>query len=68
MDDNIDDGVIRCICGSSEDDGFTVQCEKCYVWQHVKCVTANGTPLPDCFLCERCDPKQNDQKVINFIF
>ena len=29
-----DEGVIRCICGTTEDDGFTIQCEKCFVWQH----------------------------------
>lgn len=30
----IDEGVIRCICGTIEDDGFTIQCERCFVWQH----------------------------------
>jgi hypothetical protein len=29
-----DDGQIRCICDTMEDDGFTIQCEKCFVWQH----------------------------------
>lgn len=64
MDDNIDEGEIRCFCGSTEDDGYTVQCDKCLIWQHVKCVLArnNGQPLPDIYYCEECDPKKNDQK------
>jgi len=68
MDDNIDDGVIRCICGNSDDDGYTVQCENCLVWQHVKCVIEKGMPLPEIFYCEKCEPKQNDQKVSFFFF
>jgi len=44
----------------------TVQCDKCLIWQHVKCVLArnNGQPLPDIYYCEKCDSKKNDQKVI----
>ena len=30
----VDEGVIRCICEMTDDDGFTIQCEKCLVWQH----------------------------------
>jgi hypothetical protein len=33
-----DDGVIRCICSVTTDDGFTIQCETCEVWQHAVCV------------------------------
>jgi hypothetical protein len=37
-DDAVDDGVIRCICSITTDDGFTIQCETCEVWQHAVCV------------------------------
>ena len=29
---------IGCICGFSDDDGSTVDCEKCGTWQHTGCV------------------------------
>ncbi|KNZ58805.1 hypothetical protein VP01_185g7 [Puccinia sorghi] len=37
-DGAVDDGVIRCICSITTDDGFTIQCETCEVWQHAVCV------------------------------
>ncbi|KAJ3102394.1 hypothetical protein HDU97_000601 [Phlyctochytrium planicorne] len=52
-----EDGVIRCICQNDEDDGYTVQCEKCHVWQHVACLGFPDNELPDQFLCERCSPR-----------
>ncbi|KAJ3108113.1 hypothetical protein HDU96_007691 [Phlyctochytrium bullatum] len=52
-----EDGVIRCICGNSEDDGYTIQCEKCHVWQHVACLKFENNEVPDQFLCERCSPR-----------
>ena len=34
--DNFEEDVIRCICGVSCDEGYMIQCEKCYVsWQHL---------------------------------
>ena len=29
--------VINCVCGFSEDDGNTVQCDSCETWQHTEC-------------------------------
>lgn len=55
--------TIRCICGFSDDDGFTVQCEKCLVWQHCACVAEDGETLPDVFFCERCNPDPNAYNV-----
>ncbi|KAJ3071367.1 hypothetical protein HDU98_005427, partial [Podochytrium sp. JEL0797] len=51
-----DDGVIRCICGCTTDDGNTmVQCDKCSVWQHTACFRLPDD-LPDDFayLCDDC--------------
>ncbi|OZJ03992.1 hypothetical protein BZG36_04045 [Bifiguratus adelaidae] len=51
-----DAGVIRCICGFDHDDGFTIQCEHCYVWQHAFCVNIKPENIPDKYLCEQCNP------------
>ncbi|TXT09614.1 uncharacterized protein COLE_03548 [Cutaneotrichosporon oleaginosum] len=52
---------IRCICGIEDDDGFTVQCEACYAWQHAKCFGyPNGDNLPEVYYCEMCDPRPYD--------
>ncbi|KAJ1981554.1 SET domain-containing protein 3 [Dimargaris verticillata] len=47
---------IRCVCGSTEDDGFTIQCDSCLVWQHAVCVNVKSNAIPARYLCERCDP------------
>ncbi|KAJ1976262.1 SET domain-containing protein 3 [Dimargaris xerosporica] len=47
---------IRCVCGSTEDDGFTIQCDSCLVWQHAVCVNVKSNAIPAHYLCERCDP------------
>ncbi|KAG4304845.1 hypothetical protein PORY_001898 [Pneumocystis oryctolagi] len=57
-----DEGVIRCICGLEEDDGFTIQCERCYVWQHAVCVGIDQLHVPDEYLCDRCLPRPLDVK------
>lgn len=55
-----DEGVIRCICGYSEDDGYTIQCEDCYVWQHIICVGLSEKTVPDHYLCDKCNPRTLD--------
>ena len=57
-----DQGEIRCICGFTDDDGFTVQCENCLVWQHVVCVINGHNNVPEEYLCEVCDPRELDAK------
>jgi len=50
-----DAGVIRCICGYTHDDSFTIQCEHCNAWQHAKCVNINDdSAVPDNYLCPEC--------------
>ncbi|KAI7884663.1 SET domain-containing protein [Lichtheimia hyalospora FSU 10163] len=56
-DEPVDTGLIRCICNSSEDDGFTIQCERCLVWQHAFCVNISQHNIPEHYLCERCDKR-----------
>jgi hypothetical protein len=58
-----DEGVIRCICDYDFDDGFTIQCDDCLVWQHGVCVGISENNVPKEYLCERCSPRWLDTKV-----
>ncbi|KAF9321582.1 hypothetical protein BG003_000897 [Podila horticola] len=60
-----DAGIIRCICNYTDDDGFTIQCEHCLVWQHAVCVGIVQSNVPDRYLCEQCSPRPVDRKRAN---
>ncbi|KAF9351924.1 hypothetical protein BGX26_010159 [Mortierella sp. AD094] len=66
-DDDEDAGIIRCICNYTDDDGFTIQCERCFVWQHAVCVGIVQSNVPDEYLCELCSPRPVDRKRANEI-
>lgn len=55
--------MIRCICGYSEDDGFTIQCEKCNAWQHAVCVNIENDKVPDVYLCDLCGKLKYDAEA-----
>jgi hypothetical protein len=63
----VDEGIIRCICDLDHDDGFTIQCEKCLVWQHAACVRIHKDAVPEVYFCEECLPRPVDRKVISFV-
>ncbi|OVF09637.1 putative histone-binding protein [Clavispora lusitaniae] len=52
-----DSGVIGCICGIEEDDGFTIQCDVCFRWQHCMCMgyQTNEEVPEDVYKCYYCD-------------
>lgn len=54
-----DGGKIRCICGNEEDDGFTIQCDSCLIWQHARCVGIVRNNVPEVYLCEECRPPED---------
>lgn len=59
-----DDGVITCICGYDDDDGFTIQCDHCYRWQHAICYgIEDENDAPDDFLCNICNPRDVDVRL-----
>ncbi|KAF9110110.1 hypothetical protein BGX27_006765 [Mortierella sp. AM989] len=64
-EDDEDAGIIRCICNYIDDDGFTIQCERCFVWQHAVCVGIVQSNVPDEYLCELCSPRPVDRKRAN---
>ncbi|KAI7868300.1 hypothetical protein BDF14DRAFT_1724893, partial [Spinellus fusiger] len=65
-EDPVDTGVIRCICSSSDDDGFTIQCERCLVWQHAFCVNIDQSNIPEHYLCDKCELKMKDERRHEF--
>lgn len=58
-----DSGVIGCICGIEEDDGFTIQCDVCYRWQHCMCMgyQTNEEVPEDEYKCYYCDESKNNK-------
>ncbi|CEG77246.1 Putative Histone lysine methyltransferase Set3 [Rhizopus microsporus] len=62
ISNSVDSGLIRCICSSTEDDGFTIQCEQCLVWQHAYCVQITSTSIPDHYLCDQCSSNSIGKK------
>lgn len=49
-------GEIDCICEISDDDGFTICCDKCDKWQHIVCIQLDRDNLPEDYICFRCSP------------
>ncbi|XP_068231023.1 microtubule-associated protein futsch isoform X4 [Palaemon carinicauda] len=57
----VDDSITRCICEFSHDDGYMIQCDRCFVWQHVDCMEIDRDNIPDEYLCEACEPRHVDR-------
>lgn len=54
-------GLIGCICGLEDDDGFTIQCDQCFRWQHCLCMgykTQEEVPENE-YKCYYCDPAKH---------
>lgn len=51
-----DAGIISCICGFDHDDGLTIQCDKCFRWQHLVCMGFKSiNETPDNYQCNLCN-------------
>lgn len=53
-----DSGLIGCICEIDDDDGFTIQCDVCFRWQHCLCMgfmTSEEVPEAEyqCYYCDK---------------
>ena len=54
-----DSGVIRCVCTSDNDDGFTIQCERCFAWLHGRCVDILPDSVPQVYICPLCSATES---------
>ncbi|CAL4133750.1 unnamed protein product [Meganyctiphanes norvegica] len=59
--DEQDDSITRCVCDFTHDDGYMIQCDRCFVWQHVDCMEIDRNNIPDEYLCEACEPRSIDR-------
>lgn len=58
-----DAGIISCVCGYEDDDGFTIQCDHCNRWQHAVCMGIDDIDdAPEQFRCNVCQPRRIDAK------
>ncbi|XP_037778137.1 uncharacterized protein LOC119574930 isoform X4 [Penaeus monodon] len=57
----VDDSITRCVCDFAHDDGYMIQCDRCFVWQHVDCMEIDRKNIPDEYLCEACEPRMIDR-------
>lgn len=63
LDGTIEDeelSIIKCICGYDDDDGSTVLCEKCDMWQHIVCYYDSVHAVSDIHECVDCLPRLID--------
>ncbi|KAJ7079903.1 hypothetical protein C8R44DRAFT_895581 [Mycena epipterygia] len=49
--------AIRCRCGSSADDGFSIACDVCGRWCHAACFGIVKDSVPEEWACWRCAPQ-----------
>ncbi|KAF9961727.1 myeloid lymphoid or mixed-lineage leukemia 5 (trithorax, ) [Mortierella alpina] len=54
VDFDDEEGIIMCVCGSREDEGGMIQCDKCKVWLHLECVDLTENDVPEDFFCPPC--------------
>lgn len=43
-----------CVCGTKDDEGAMVQCDKCEVWLHLECLDLNEDEVPEEYFCPTC--------------
>ncbi|EFI26830.1 hypothetical protein CC1G_15232 [Coprinopsis cinerea okayama7 len=56
----IDTNAIRCICGSTFDDGFSIACDICERWCHAACFDIVEGRVPEEWRCWECSPRPVD--------
>ncbi len=60
---SLDNSSVRCVCQIPYDDGATIQCDGCFVWQHMVCMAIDRRHIPNSYYCEACVPRRVDVEV-----
>ncbi|CAI2181328.1 13463_t:CDS:2 [Funneliformis geosporum] len=62
--DNLEDTEeIKCICDNPDDDGYTIQCDYCYTWQHVGCMRVD--PEVEDYKCHICSSRKIEKLLMD---
>lgn len=54
--------AVDCICGFSNDDGFSIACDECSRWCHSACFGIAPGSVPEKFACWTCKPRSVVEK------
>ncbi|KAF9344259.1 hypothetical protein BGX26_004592 [Mortierella sp. AD094] len=54
VEEEDEEGIIMCVCGSKEDEGAMVQCDDCKVWLHIDCLDLTEEEIPEEYFCPPC--------------
>lgn len=57
-----DDDGIQCICGFTDDDGFSIACDDCSRWCHAACFDIVDADVPEEWRCWLCVPRPVDRE------
>lgn len=70
-DENVNDDLkspnnnsesISCICGFTDDDGFSIACDDCSRWVHAACFDIANDKVPEEWRCWVCQPRKVDRE------
>ena len=57
-----DEDGIQCICGFTDDDGFSIACDDCSRWCHAACFDIVDGDVPEEWRCWLCVPRPVDRE------
>lgn len=60
--EDISSESIRCICGFTYDDGFSIACDDCSRWCHAACFDIVEGEVPEEWRCWECRPMEVDRE------
>ena len=62
------DDSINCLCMQRKDQGLMIQCEKCDLWQHARCMgISSKKDIPDPYYCIGCCPGILDSQFSPYV-
>ncbi|PCH44296.1 hypothetical protein WOLCODRAFT_154334 [Wolfiporia cocos MD-104 SS10] len=60
--DSSNSDSISCICGFTDDDGFSIGCDSCSRWCHAACFGIVEDDVPEEWQCWQCSPRSVDKE------
>ncbi|XP_063695037.1 histone-lysine N-methyltransferase set-26-like isoform X3 [Bolinopsis microptera] len=63
MKRNAQKDIVRCICDFNPGIGDSICCDKCFVWQHMRCMGVHPNKVPKIYECDKCNPRPLDKEA-----